>query len=120
MDRTMVLEILELTQILKELREIKERIKRLESVRELPEWLDLRTAAKLKGIPYDTIKDRSKLWPLNGHKIAGVRKFRREEVFDWLTERGASFGYWINAMIYRSGRRMGATTNDFNGHALGY
>ncbi len=29
-------------------------------------------------------------------------------------------GHWIDAMIYRSGRRMGATTNDFNGHALGY
>ena len=69
MVRTMVLEIPELTQILKELREIKERITRLESVRELPEWVDFRTAAKLKGIPYDTVKGRRELGrpnPRNG------------------------------------------------------
>ena len=52
-----VLEIPELTQIFDELREIKERITRLE-VHDLPTWLDLRAAAQLKGIPYDTIKDR--------------------------------------------------------------
>ena len=33
---------------------------------------------------------------------------------------GSGFGYWIDAVIYRSGRRMGATSNDFNGWALGY
>ena len=76
MGRMMVLEIPELTQILKELREIKERITRLESVREMPEWLDLRTAAKLKGIPFDSFKDRRELWPPKSQKIGGVCRFR--------------------------------------------
>ena len=93
MGRIMELDLPELAAILDELRKLRERIMRLEYVREMPEWLDLRTAAKLKGIPYDTIKDRPKLWPLNGHKIAGVRKFRREEVLDWLSKTDADIGY---------------------------
>lgn len=70
-------------EILFELRELRSCI----SSKTLPRWVNLKLAAELKGIAYNTLKAKPQLQPTAGKeqaKIGGRRVWRRETILQWL------------------------------------
>lgn len=59
----MEVRIPELHEISEHLGRIDRRLEALDEARRLPRWLDLRTLAEVKGIPYDTLKNPPRLQP---------------------------------------------------------
>jgi len=80
-----------------ELRKIDDTLTRIENRLSLIEekidpqrlWFDLKAAASLKGIPYNSINSRPRLQPHMGQPdaiISGRKRWRRETILAWLEE----------------------------------
>ena len=88
------IELPELTQIIENQVLMLSRFEDLQN-RMLPEWVDLRTACDLKGVNYDTVKNRPALQPdrTKRRKVAGNWMWPRDVIINWFPKDDEDLGY---------------------------
>jgi hypothetical protein len=79
---------LKLSQLIIEIKTREQEDERENLLRELPEWVNLQTAAKKKGAAaFDTYKTQYWLQPccgLKSKKVGGRKSWHRDDVIEWL------------------------------------
>ena len=85
----------ELDQILENQTLIMKQLSELRTNNNLPEYIDLRTACELKGVNYDTVKNRQGLQPDRSKRVmvSGRWMYPRDVIVDWLRKTDADLSY---------------------------